>query len=77
MESIKYNNKTYDVVMQGIDRANTITYQEVCIYPEREFSLQLVLVHGIHLFHWPFLIQVYLPQVSQNCFQELGVQNLF
>ena len=39
MENVKDNNGCYDVAMQGIGRTNTITYQEVCIYPERGFFL--------------------------------------
>ena len=31
--------------MQGIDRANTSTYQEICIYLEREFI--------IYYWYWP------------------------
>ena len=38
-ENIKDNNGCYDVKMQGIERTNTRTYQEVCIYPDREFFL--------------------------------------
>ena len=39
MEKVKDNNGCYDVEMQGIERTKTRTYQEVCIYPGREFSL--------------------------------------
>ena len=39
MENVKYNNRCYDVSMQGIEITKTRTYQEVCIYPEREFFL--------------------------------------
>ena len=37
MKNVKDNNGCYDVAMQGIEITNTRTYQEVCIYPEREF----------------------------------------
>ena len=39
MKNVKYNNGPYNVAMQGIGRAKTRTYQEVCIYPEIEFIL--------------------------------------
>ena len=39
MENVKYNNGCYDVAMQGIEITKTRTYQEVCIFPEREFFL--------------------------------------
>ena len=51
IENVKDNNRCYDVAMQGIERTKTRTYQEVCIYPEKDFSLRLVLVHGIHMHH--------------------------
>ena len=37
MENAKDNNGCYGVAMQGIERTKTRTYQEVCIYPERDF----------------------------------------
>ena len=37
MENVKYNRGFYNVEMQGIDRSKTSTYQEICIYPNREF----------------------------------------
>ena len=37
MENVIHNNGCYDVAMKGIEITNTITYQEVCIYPEIEF----------------------------------------
>ena len=37
MESVKDNNGYYDVAMKGIEITKTRTYQEVCIYPEKEF----------------------------------------
>ena len=50
MENVKDDNGCYDVAMQGIEITKTRTYQEVCIYPDRDFIyLLLVLVHGIHL----------------------------
>ena len=39
MENFTDNNGSYDVDMQGIKRTKTRTYQEVCIYPEKEFFL--------------------------------------
>ena len=39
MEKVNDNNGSYDVDMQGIDRTKTRTYQEVCIYPEKEYFL--------------------------------------
>ena len=39
MENVKDNNGCYDVAMQGIERTKTRTYQEVCIYPKREFII--------------------------------------
>ena len=37
MENFKDNNRFYNVVMQGIDIAKTSTFQEVCIYPDRDY----------------------------------------
>ena len=45
MKNVKDNNGTYNVAMQGIERSKTRTYQEVCIYPEREF-----IIYG---WYWP------------------------
>ena len=39
MENVKYNSGRYNVAIQGIDRANTSTYKELCIYPDREFII--------------------------------------
>ena len=39
MENVNDNNGYYDVAMQGIERTKTRTYQEVCIYPEKECFL--------------------------------------
>ena len=39
MENVKDNNGHYYLEMQGIEIKKTRTYQEVCIYPEREFFL--------------------------------------
>ena len=39
MENIKDNNGCYNVAIQVIDRDKTIIYQELCIYPDREFIL--------------------------------------
>ena len=39
VENVKDNNRCYNVAVQGIDRDKTSTYQELCIYPGREFIL--------------------------------------
>ena len=39
MENVKDNKGCYDVEVKLIERSNTRTYEEVCIYPEREFFL--------------------------------------
>ena len=39
MENFNDNNGSYDIDMQGIKRKKTRTYQEVCIYPEKECLL--------------------------------------
>ena len=39
MESVKDKSGCYNVVIQVINRAKTITYQEICIYPGIEFIL--------------------------------------
>ena len=39
MENVTDNNGSYEVDMQGIERTKTRTYQEVCIYHEKECFL--------------------------------------
>ena len=39
MENVNDNNGSYDVAMQGIEKTKTRTYQELCIYPEKECFL--------------------------------------
>ena len=38
METVKYNNRDYCVAVQGFDNKNS-TYQDICIYLEREYIL--------------------------------------
>ena len=38
METVKYNNIDYCVAVQGFDNKNS-TYQDICIYLEREYIL--------------------------------------
>ena len=39
METVKDNNGEYCVAVQGIDQTKPGTFQEICIYPEREYIL--------------------------------------
>ena len=39
MDKVQDNNGCYNVTIQGIDRANTSTFQELCIFLYREFNL--------------------------------------
>ena len=39
METFKYNNVEYCVSVQGIYRTKTGTFQDICIYPGREYIL--------------------------------------
>ena len=39
MQDVTDNNGYYDVAMQGIDRTKTGKYQEVCLYPEKEWFI--------------------------------------
>ena len=39
MENFQDNSRYYNAAIKRIDRANTSTYQELCIYPERELIL--------------------------------------
>ena len=39
METVKGTNREYCVAVQGIDRIKTGTFQDVCIYPEKEYIL--------------------------------------
>ena len=39
MENAHNNNVSYYVLVQRINRSKTSTYQELCIYPDREFII--------------------------------------
>ena len=39
MDTVHDNNGSYSVAVQGIDRSKTSTYQELCMYPDREFII--------------------------------------
>ena len=39
MKNVKYNNGEYFVAVQGIERTKNGTFQEICIYPKREYIL--------------------------------------
>ena len=39
MESFKENNGEYFVAFQGIEQTKTSTFQDICIYLEREYML--------------------------------------
>ena len=39
METVKYNNGKYYVAVQGIDQTKTGNFQDICIYPKREYIL--------------------------------------
>ena len=39
MGNVQDNKRCYNVAIQGINRSNTSTYTEVCIYPDIKFIL--------------------------------------
>ena len=39
METVRDNTREYCVTVKGIDRTKTGTFQEICIYPKREYII--------------------------------------
>ena len=78
MENVKDKNGCYNVAIQGIHKAKTSTYQELCSYPERYFILydwywSMAYTYDINPSDDKFIF----PEFAKTFFQEWGVQNWF
>ena len=62
-ETAQDNNGKYSVALQVIDRSKIITYQELCVYPEKEFIL--------YIWYWSMAYNCVMDRTNGNLFNQV------